>query len=53
MCAALVCAASDARDGEILRDVVYGEEDPGALARDTELRRRGWERKRDERERVL
>ena len=48
MCAALVCAASDARGGEVLTDVVYGEEDPGALARDTELRRRGWERKRDE-----
>ena len=43
MCAALVCAAADrpGRRGPI--EVVYLNPDEGSLARDTQLRRRGWE----------
>lgn len=43
MCAALVCAAADrpGRRGPI--EVVYLNPDDGSLARDTQLRRRGWE----------
>ena len=43
MCAALVCAAADrpGRRGPI--EVVYLNPDDGSLAKDTQLRRRGWE----------
>ena len=47
MCAALVCAAADrpGRRGPI--EVVYLNPDDGSLARDTQLRRRGWESRHD------
>ena len=47
MCAALVCAAADrpGRRGPI--EVVYLNPDDGSLAKDTQLRRRGWESRHD------
>ena len=50
MCAALVCAAADrpGRRGPI--EVVYLNPDDGSLARDTQLRRRGWESRHAARE---